>query len=112
MPPPVSRTALLLLTVSVMGRVMPGSPMMQPVTLSGCRASVNTVTEPGSVVPAAGAAVLVGWLQPAISITVRSAEISLVLHMRLEPWQDLCPAYTRPSLGAGDFIQQPEERAL
>ena len=53
---------------------MPGSPMMQPVTLLGCKESVNDVTEPGSVVPVAGAAVLmpvfVGWLQPAISIAV------------------------------------------
>src|ERR1041384_6695049 len=85
MPPPVSRTALLLLTVSVMGRVMPGSPMMQPVTLLGCRDSVNTVTELGSVVPPAGAAGLVGWLQPAISMAVTNAAISLVVRMSLAP---------------------------
>ena len=59
--------------------------MMQPVTLLGCRASVNTVTEPGSVVPAPGAAVLAGWLQPAISIAVASAAISLVLRIVSEP---------------------------
>src|SRR5215211_5150607 len=108
MPPPDSRTALLFLTVSVMGRVMPGSPMMQPVMLLGCRASVNTVTEAGSVVPAAaGAPVLVGWLQPAISIAVASAAISLVLRMSLNPgWGS---AYIRLALGAGDFFQQAEE---
>src|SRR6266542_444011 len=95
MPPPVSRTALLFLTVIVIGLVMPGSPMMQSVTLSGCRASVNDVTELGSVVAAAGAAGFVVWLQPAISIAVASVASSLVLSMSLAPGWDTTPAYTR-----------------
>ena len=50
--PAVSNTALSSLTVTVMGRVMLGSAMMHPETLSGSRASVKTVREFGSTGPA------------------------------------------------------------
>ena len=57
--PSVSNTALSSLTVRVTGRFMLESPMMQPVMLPGCKASVNTVTELASIGPVVtGAGVL------------------------------------------------------
>ena len=66
--------------------------MMQPVTLLGCRASVNIVTELGSVAPATGVAVPVVWPQLAINIAVASAANSLLLRMSVARWE------TTPSL--------------
>src|SRR5262245_38703343 len=82
MPPAVSRTAALSLTVSVTGRVMLGSARMQPEPLLGCTASVNTVTELGSIGPAAtGALVDGGWLQaPARPAINNAIDLSGVMY--------------------------------
>jgi hypothetical protein len=80
MPPDVRSTAELFVTVKVTGRVMPGSVMMHPDTLLGCKERVKTVTEFGSIAPAAaGADVPCGWLQPLTKVAAISTSVLIFL---------------------------------
>jgi hypothetical protein len=85
MPPDVRSTAELFVTVKVTGRVMPGSVMMHPDTLLGCKERVKTVTEFGSIAPAAaGADVPCGWLQPLTKMAAISTSV-LIFLIRFRP---------------------------
>jgi hypothetical protein len=80
MPPDVRSTAELFVTVKVTGRVMPGSAMMHPDTLLDCKERVKTVTEFGSIAPAAaGADVPCGWLQPLTNMATISTSVPIFL---------------------------------
>src|SRR5213079_1836286 len=85
-PPSVSNRAWLFLTVTVIGRVMLESASMQLSRLPGATASVNTVTELGSIGPAVtGVGVFAVWVQPAITAAAANAATVLVLSMILVP---------------------------
>src|SRR5260221_7811218 len=87
MPPAVSNRAWLFLTVTVIGRVMLESANMHPSMLPGATASVNTVTELGSIGPdVTGVGVPAVWVQPANRVAAASVAIALVLSMNLPPF--------------------------
>src|SRR5229473_574843 len=87
MPPSVSNSAWSFLTVTVIGRVMLESANMQPSTLPGATASVNTARALGSTGPDRFGVGMFPpvWVQPLNSVTIANAAVALSLNMSRSP---------------------------